>query len=439
MRIPLGLLVLVSFAACTDPDKTQPEAMQGGAAGATTTPGKAGPCSPRPVSQDAAPTCSDDGSSGLPPCEQWTKVEPPGAVCSDGSPYKFFVNFTKRSHNLVFMFEPGGACWDYASCSGGARGAANPHGIPDDHMAQLQYLNLLRRTDDNPARDFNLVFVSYCTGDVHTGDRVVTYENPSGGEPLTFRHAGLSNTRKVIDWVAPRFKDVPQLLVTGCSAGGIGALNNYVFVRDGLAGTQCGYLLDDSGPAFHSDGPSHPLHDKVRESWNLDHAISELSMHLPVSSADLIADYGKLNAALAERFPKDRLSLAVYRMDLNYSLYSYETFFPGSSEDQIHAMWWTDLQQLMRSYDAHDNLAYFVPYFRTDNCSHCVSIPPLGHDIDTVLGKPWLGSEIESHMLTLKDFVSTLLDDSGPLKSYVEDPHADERFTPEASQKCLVP
>jgi hypothetical protein len=126
-------------------------------------------------------------------------------------------------------------------------------------------------------------------------------------------------------------------------------------------------------------------------------------------------------------------------MDLNYSLYSYETFFPGSSEDEIHAMWWGDLQSMMRSFDTRPNLAYYVPYFRSDNCSHCVSIPPTGHDIDTVLNKPWLGSEIESAGLSLQDFVRTLLDDSKPLHSYLEDLHADERFTPEAAQKCLVP
>src|SRR5262245_61883287 len=166
MRIPLGLLLLVCFAACTDSDETQPEAMRGGAAGETTTRGKPVPCSPRPVPQDAAPTCSDDGSSGLPPCEQWTKAGPPGAVCSDGSPYKFIGTLARRAPNVMVTFEPGGACCDYASCSGGARGAANPHGIPDDHMAQLQYLSLFRRTDDNPARDFNLLCVSYCTGDV---------------------------------------------------------------------------------------------------------------------------------------------------------------------------------------------------------------------------------------------------------------------------------
>src|SRR5262249_32627656 len=175
-------------------------------------------------------------SGGTPPCGTWLKVDVAGAVCSDGSPYKIFVNYSSTSNNLVVMFEPGGACWDYPSCSGtgGIRGAANPHGISDDHMMYYQYLNLLRRTDANPARVYNWVFVRYCTGDVHTGNKVAPYVTPAGGDPLVFRHVGHDNVMKTIAWMAATFPRVPKLFVTGCSAGGIGALQNYYYVREGM-------------------------------------------------------------------------------------------------------------------------------------------------------------------------------------------------------------
>ena len=59
--------------------------------------------------------------------ETWIKIEPPGVVCGNNSQYKFFANFSDKSDNLVVVFEPGGACWDYDSCTGknGIRGAAN--------------------------------------------------------------------------------------------------------------------------------------------------------------------------------------------------------------------------------------------------------------------------------------------------------------------------
>ncbi|HET6332269.1 MAG TPA: pectin acetylesterase-family hydrolase [Polyangiales bacterium] len=431
---------LIVVAACGDSGSSDDAGIRGdgSVSDAGTLPAK--PCEPQPAATPSPARCSaNPEDTSLPPCEQWAKVEPAGAVCSDGSQYKFFINFTTRSDNLVVMFEPGGACWDYESCSGGQRGAANPHGIPDDHMSNAQYLNLLRRTDDNPARDYNFVFVSYCTGDVHAGDKVATYADPAGGPALTYRHVGLANSQKVVDYLAERFPTVPQLLVTGCSAGGIGALQNYAFFRNGLTGTQCGYLLDDSGPSFHSDGNSKQLQAIVRTAWNLDTLFARLSAAVDVPEPDFGTDFGRLNTALADHFPSDRIALTAYRMDFNYSLYSYERFFPGSTPADIHDYFWQDLQALLETYDTRANLGYYVPYFRHDNCSHCVSIPPIDHDTDIILTMPWLGSEISAAGATLRTYVEQLLDDRQPLPRIVEMVRPDTDFTSEELRMCLTP
>jgi hypothetical protein len=158
---------------------------------------------------------------------------------------------------------------------------------------------------------------------------------------------------------------------------------------------------------------------------------------LGVDVAPLQTDFGSINTALADRFPTDRLAFTAYRMDFNYSLYEYQRFYPDATGDEIHALWWQDMQALMQSYDSRPNLAYFVPYFRSDNCSHCVSIPPIGHDTQTVLTNPWLGSEIQAQDINLRQFTTRLLDDKQPLRSYVEAPVAGEDFTQEQSAKCL--
>jgi len=427
----------VTGCATDTPDTQTPEPVE--VPGSSAPPTGDAQCSPDQSAPVPSDRCTEaaDGGGDTPACASWLKVEPKGAQCSDGSQYKFFVNYSNTSNNLVVMFEPGGACWDFASCSGSARGAANPHGIPDDHLSQYQYLNLVRRTVDNPVHDWNMVFVSYCTGDVHSGDRVAEYPNPAGGPPLTYRHDGFQNTTKVIEWLADHFKTVPQLLVTGCSAGGIGALNNYHRLRKGLPGAQCGYLLDDSGPAFHSDGPSKQLHEQIREAWNLDTVLESMADGLPITKDELTADYGLLNIALADAYPKDRLSLTLYRMDLNYSLYSYQSFDPNLSQADVHAKWWQDTQELIATYKTRRNLAYYIPYFRSDNCSHCTSIPPLGHDTVTILSTPWLGSEIQADDNNLRDFVVTLIDDAAPLESYLEDEQSGEVFTEDEAQMCL--
>ncbi len=446
----LTLVLGAAVASCGDddapshPDAGDPSSAE--SSGATATP----PGAPQGAAQPAPPCAADESApvpsdrcttdpsnTALPSCGQWLKVEPEGAQCSDGSQYKFFVSYSNQSNDLVLMFEGGGACWDYASCTGGARGAANRDGIPDDHMDRNQYLNLLRHDAQNPIQNWNMVFVSYCTGDVHSGSKVATYPDPNGGPAITYRHVGHDNTLKVIDWARARFPVIPRLLVTGYSAGGIGGLQNYYYIRDGLPGAQCGYLLNDSGPAFHSDGPSKQVQEQTRAAWGADAVLDELNGKLPVE--DLKRDVGLINTVLADKYPRDRLSLAVYQMDLNYSLYSYERFFPGSDEARIHELWMQDLSPLLASYDTRPNLAYYVPYFRADNCSHCVSIPPIDHDTTTILNQPWLGSEIERDQVNLRDFVELLLDDTRPLRSYREDPQPSEQFTPEESAMCMTP
>ena len=421
-------------------------------------------CAPDESAPVPADRCTTDATNTtLPQCGTWLKVELPGTLCGDGSQFKFFVNYSNTSNDLVFSFEPGGACWDYNSCTGngGARGAANPHGIPDNHMDTLQYLNLNRSTNDNPAGKYNKIWVSYCTGDLHTGNNTITYNgtpaDAGAGDAgdagsadagsVVFHHAGHANTLAVVDWVKKTFATkvtIPKMLVTGCSAGGAGALINYHFIRSGLGdGVQCSYLLDDSGPIFHSNGPSKQLHDKVRASWNMDPILDSLEGKLPVTANDLKADFGVMNVALAQKYPKDRLSLVAYHQDLNYSVYSYQTFFPGSTEDDIHTKWWQDMTALTKTYDTQKNLAYYLPFWRDDNCSHCVTIPPIGNDpiepTDTTkaLQQPWAGSDIPELAIDMKQFTVDLLDDTKPLKSYVQEPKPNEKFSPAVSQQCL--
>ncbi|MGB9338330.1 MAG: hypothetical protein WCB63_03805, partial [Polyangiales bacterium] len=50
---------------------------------------------------------------------QWLKFEPEGVVCANGSQYKYFVNFSETSSNLIVFLEGDGACSNYESCASG--------------------------------------------------------------------------------------------------------------------------------------------------------------------------------------------------------------------------------------------------------------------------------------------------------------------------------
>lgn len=339
----------------------------------------------------------------------WEKVEIPGTVCGNNSQYKFFVNYSDTSDNLVVVFEPGGACWDYASCSGasGIRGAANPNGIPDNHFELAPFISpFLQRADtESPTRDWNQVYVPYCTGDIHSGNNVITYTDTDGkGPPLEFHHNGHANVQAIIGWIDDNFTHVPKMLATGCSAGGAGAITNYHFLRNGVRAAQKGYLLDDSGPIFPSTGYSQPLHLKVRESWNVDSILEGLPAGFDVEN------FGTINTALADEFPDDRLATTFFRRDMNFSLYSYERFYDFPPKEEILRMWEADTQLLVTQYETRENLAYYIPYWRDLNDSHCTTVIT------------WRGSEIQAQGLDLQTWTADLLDDEKPLVNAIEAP-----------------
>ena len=338
--------------------------------------------------------------------ESFIKIEPPGVVCGNGTQYKFFASFSEKSDNLVVVLEPGGACWDYDSCTGrnGIRGAANVDGLKDNHyeLAQLISPFLNRFDDTSPSRDWNMVYIPYCTGDVHTGNNVVTYDG--GTDPaVTFHHDGHEAVQEVVKWIDSNFTHVPKMLVTGCSAGGAGSLVNYSFLRNGVTAVEKGYLLDDSGPVFPSTGFSAPLHRQIRSAWNID----PLGPVMPPGFT--FDDMGSINTALADEFPHDRLATTFFRRDMDYSLYSYERFYNFPPKEEILRMWDVDTQLLVNEYETRDNLYYFIPYYRNINDSHCTTL------------FNFVDSDIEDHNMTLATWVNDFVADK-KVESMIEAP-----------------
>lgn len=314
----------------------------------------------------------------------------------------------------MFAYEPGGACWDFASCSGqsGIMGAANPNGIGVNHWQQLGELMVpTRRNDDtNPMKDWNFVIFPYCTGDIHMGNRVTTYEDPEGiEEPLTFHHVAYQNMQLILPWLEENFQVVPRMLVTGCSAGGTGSLTNYYFLRNALPADK-GYLVSDSGPIFPDSEYSAPLHNHIRDVWNLNDIIEATPLAEPINE-----DLGNVSSELAKFFPDDRLTAAYFRRDYNYSVYSYKRWFdPEPDKETIHEYWWDDTQKLMDQYDQYDNLGYYIPYYRQFNSSHCATL------------LTWYQTDIEDEDMDMGKYFEHVLDDDAPLMSYLEAPQAGE-------------
>ncbi|MBW1761994.1 MAG: hypothetical protein JRJ64_10895 [Deltaproteobacteria bacterium] len=242
-----------------------------------------------------------------------------------GDPYAFYVEFSETSDNIVMYFMGGGGCWDYDSCvGGGARGAANPGGLPDDYAnvhltfelgdselaINVNQVYPLLNNDPavSPMADWNKVFVPYCTGDVYSGSITNTYQDPDGLKPdEVFAHVGHTNVVKMTEMLNVMFGAAPE---------------KKLFV-----------LLNDSGPIYPSTAPtsrSRFLHDEVRSVWDADSLIAKA----PQSDA-LEADFGALSRVLSEEFPNDRLAATFFRLDYNFSLYSYERFWTLDGDSML--------------------------------------------------------------------------------------------------------
>ncbi|MBI3157315.1 MAG: hypothetical protein HYZ20_18195 [Burkholderiales bacterium] len=362
---------------------------------------------------------------------QWDMVELPadsGAACGNGSPYRFFVNRTPLSADMVIVFEGGGACWDQRACEGQGRlAAANPNGIPPNYMQTASTafglvtpFNARNSPERVRTQSWNMVFLPYCTGDTHTGSRVTVYDDADPAQPRVQYHRGQANIAAAARWLRDTLGAPGQLLLTGYSAGGVGSTANYAVVRDTLEPTGQVSLLADSGPLMPAPRggtpetyPSLPLHERIREAWGLDGPdglVTRFGSRLVGFDPD---DLGSVNRALALTFPNDGLAYTVFDLDANFSAFSYEKFYDDIAQAPnqvayrraLFSRWWPDLARWTGELDGLGNAHYYVPYFRNFNDSHCATI------ID------FSGTGIESAGVpSLASFVDNLLDRGTPVK-----------------------
>ena len=376
---------------------------------------------------------------------QWDMVELPassGAACGNGTPYRFFVNRAPESKSLVMVFEGGGACWDQKACLGeGHLAAANPDGIPPDYMQQFNMasggLVTPFSSRNGPfqkvqTQSWNIVYVPYCTGDVHSGNKVVVYDDAYPETPRVEYHRGQMNAAAAAAWLRQNLGQPEHLLLTGFSAGGVGSTVTYALVRDALQPTGRASLLADSGPLMQAPRsgtpeqyPSLLLHNKIREAWGLDEPDGLITRYASMQGFD-VNNLGTVNKALALRYPQDRFGYLVFELDGTFSAFSYEKFYDDlkNAPDQraynqaLFARWRPDVERWAQDLGQYANVSYHVPYFRNFNSSHCLTI------ID------FSGTGIESAGLDdMASFVDNTLD-RGPVMRNIEPDNTADYFQP---------
>jgi hypothetical protein len=131
-------------------------------------------------------------------------------MCFDGSGFSFFVH-TADPHKVMFFLEGGGACFDATTC--GPDSNAFKRTVGDGPTTRHDGIFDLANPK-NPFKDWSIVYVPYCTGDIFLGDAQHDY-----GNGVVIEHRGSVDATAALQHLAATFPDATQLVVAGESAG----------------------------------------------------------------------------------------------------------------------------------------------------------------------------------------------------------------------------
>jgi hypothetical protein len=200
----------------------------------------------------------------------------------------------------------GGACWDASTCYvlntavHGPFGQAQWEGTAAPSISRA--LDRARAT--NPFRNASYVFVPYCTGDLHAGNQVVTYDVLG---PRMHAHVGRRNVEALLPRVRATWPAPTRVVVSGSSAGGYGATFNYDLFRQAYPGAQAA-LVSDAGPLLEGGG----IPDGHRVAWWTNWRLGDVVDPL---CADCRGDLSRLYPALVAKYPQDRMALLTSLQD----------------------------------------------------------------------------------------------------------------------------
>ena len=305
-----------------------------------------------------------DGKSHAPTCSGYPGTDPT------------FSFWTRKgtSKNLAVYFEGGGACRDNLTCTfplNGSLPASIPQFFSPAIAAGTQPANYdgVFRADNpaNPIKDWSIVYIPYCTGDLHVGSARKTYFNARGAvlpppvaaalPPLppafAIEHRGFDNFMVVLDWMQKNIDKPKNVLVTGSSAGGYGASANFPWIERTFRNAHT-YVLADA-----SQGVTAPAFDTLgRTSWNM-----QLAPWVYGNDPTAIAGPDLLRVATAAhphvkvaQFTTAFDGVQILFYDVMKSLYQYPGWSPNSAID-----WNLQMLDTLQSYAADlPNFRYYL-------------------------------------------------------------------------------
>jgi hypothetical protein len=309
-------------------------------------------------------------------------------VCAKNTPYSFWYR-RGTVNKLLMYYQGGGACWDNATCwiantfknfarqrvceggdnpgtnctlngdaactGGGTCGEYFSNDNPD--LVGTGFAN--SNEPNNPFKDWHVVFVTYCTGDVHWGNRFAN----NYGSGNNIRHFGRVNAKVAEKFAREHFPNPEEVFVTGSSAGSYGAIMNSTFLMHEVYPASSFSVLGDAGIGVITSG----WLNSSFSTWGVDAELPRFIPALDVPATTL--SMPEVIAGIANFFPQHKFG-------------SYQTAYDGSGGGQsaffnvmrnpgnvlVWPLWWQntcDWNACMRQFvenidDNTTNFRYFT-------------------------------------------------------------------------------
>ena len=256
---------------------------------------------------------------------QFTTISPTGTVqyqkrdltpmCSGANDaptaYHFFVK-RGTTNKLLMYYQGGGACFSKFTCSIPLCDAyVDPNGSDNPNNQQAGFGNV--SNENNPFREWNIVFTSYCTCDIHFGDKEAFY-----GDGVNINHFGYQNARVVEKWAREHFVNPEEVFVTGSSAGAYGALFNAPLLEAVWPASKFSVLGDAGNGVITPDFLNTPGYGF--QNWNFE-------ANLPTNIPGVLESIQSGNG-----MPAYTAAVAAYFPDTAWG--NYSTAYDGSSGGQ---------------------------------------------------------------------------------------------------------
>jgi hypothetical protein len=351
--------------------------------------------------------CGPRASVAVPPRGQWVKVTLPeaewGTRCGDGSPYAFWLRLAPEGSpvwQVVTDMQGGGVCIFASDCSGVSPGLFRA----DEGQPGGGYLST--NPTVNPFSDWTMLFMPYCTQDLHIGGGASSVFSPSftvhrfGGVNV---RAALRYLRDVL-WAELEASDPDgwhpdrlRVMSAGESAGGFGVMYNYHDPLDELRWVNT-TAVPDSGLALDSGAVGvlvSLVGGTTNPSWNL------IPMLPPYCTAN-----DCMVGPVIEAASVPRLEATPWQQILNVS---------------------NQVDSVQRSTTAFPSLVAWINEVRTTYCEERDQtglhwfLPASNTSIHTMLRSDALYTGLTAQGVTVRDFVSNAMADPASVVDRVDE------------------